>query len=548
MESKFFSKLSQDLYQLLDDTDDYDVIIKVGEKSNTKEFHARSNILKARSPYFKMAFSQNRVSKKDDIYKFVKPNISPIVFEMIIIYVYTGILDLREKAGTDILELLVASDEFLMEELITFVQKYLIENQTEWLQNNFVKVLHTVFQFESCKQLQDYCLESICDDPEPFFNSPNFPTLEKNILLGLLKRDDLSMDEIELWKNLIKWGIAQNSELNGKNVTNLNRWNKSDFLTLKNTLYPFISHIRFFDISSKDFHSKIWPFKTVLPVALFEDIVSFHFTGTQPVKNKLPPRSGKFLTDSKIIRPKHATILANWIQRNDINSKIPKNKYNFNLIYRGSRDGFDINTMRSKCNGQGACVLIIQVKENGTIIGGYNPLDWNYVNNCNCEYGYYNNSRGIRRRAFDDDVYCNGRYCNNCGGYYNGGYCNNCGINGRYCNNCGGYYNGGYCNNCGINGGYCNNCGGYHNSWADTKESFIFSLDDGKDLKKVKISRVINNNYAIYNSNIALNFGNSDLIINGNSGTCNQCHYESSILDTNNFSIEEMEIFKFCQG
>ena len=92
---------------------------------------------------------------------------------------YTGILDLRKKAGTDILGLLVASDELLMEELIIFVQKYLIENQTEWLQNNFIKVLHTVFQFESCESLQDYCLESICEDPEPFFNSPEFFTLEK---------------------------------------------------------------------------------------------------------------------------------------------------------------------------------------------------------------------------------------------------------------------------------------------------------------------------------------------------------------------------------
>jgi hypothetical protein len=294
---------------------------------------------------------------------------------------YTGILDLRKKAGTDILELLVASDELLMKELIISVQKYLIKNQTIWLKNNFVRVLHTVFQFESCKQLQDYCLEFICEDPEPFFNSPKFPTLEKNILLGLIKRDDLLIDEIELWNNLIKWGIAQSSELNGKNVANLNRWNTRDFLTLKNTLDPFISHIRYFNISPNDFHSKIWPFKAVLPEALFEDIVSFYFSVTHPVKNKLPPRNGKIFVDSIIIKPKHAVILANWIQRNDVNARIPKNKYNFNLIYRGSRDGFHIDTMRRGCNGQGACIVIVKVKESGTIIGGYNPLGWAYYNN-----------------------------------------------------------------------------------------------------------------------------------------------------------------------
>ncbi|CAI2201949.1 13243_t:CDS:2, partial [Funneliformis geosporum] len=142
-------------------------------------FNAHSNILRARSPYFKRALSQNWVTKKNDMNNFTKPNISPIVFEMIIRFIYTGVLDLRKQTGSDILDLLVASDELLIEELITFVQKYLIDNQVKWLQQNFVKVLHTVFLLESCKELQNYCLETICDDPEPFFNSPNFPSLEK---------------------------------------------------------------------------------------------------------------------------------------------------------------------------------------------------------------------------------------------------------------------------------------------------------------------------------------------------------------------------------
>jgi hypothetical protein len=400
---------------------------------------------------------------------------------------YTGILELREKASSDILELLIASDELLIQELVTFIQKYLIENQSEWLQNNFVKVLHTVFQFESCKQLQDYCLESIGEDPETFFNSPKFPTLEKNILFELLKRDDLSIDEIELWNNLVKWGIAQNSELNEKNVTNLNSWNTRDFLTLKNTIDPFISHIRYFNISSKDFHSKIWPFKTLLPEALFEDIVSFYFAGTQPENNMLPPRNGKLPIDSIIIKSKHAAILANWTQRNDANARIPKDKYNFDLIYRGSRDGFGINTMRNNCNGQGECIVVIKIRENGTIIGGYNPLGWNY---------YDDDS------SSDDDYRHRRRRRNN------------------------------------------------QNYWKNTTESFIFSLGDGKDLKKFKISRVTNESYAIYepnHTNTALNFGNSDLVIKGTNGTCDLSYYESNILDTNNFSIEEMEIFSFYQ-
>jgi hypothetical protein len=76
-------------------------------------------------------------------------------------------------------------------------------------------------------------------------------------------------------------------------------------------------------------------------------------------------------------------------------------------------------------------------------------------------------------------------------------------------------------------------------------------LDNGKSYKKVKISRVINKDYAIYesnNANTVLNFGNGDLVINGKNGSCNKKYYESNILDMNNFSIEEMEIFKFYQS
>ncbi|CAI2195324.1 12137_t:CDS:1, partial [Funneliformis geosporum] len=61
------------------------------------------------------------------------------------------------------------------------------------------------------------------------------------------------------------------------------------------------------------------------------------------------------------------------------------------------------------------------------------------------------------------------------------------------------------------------------------------------------ISRVQSSGNAMYESryqNFALNFGNSDLVINNNAGSCNQCYYESTILDTNNFTIEEMEIFR----
>ena len=84
MASKFHANLSQNLLLMLNDSDDHNVIIQAGENTNTKEFRAHSNILRARSPYFKSALSTKWITKKNDMIEFKKPNVNPTVFEMIL--------------------------------------------------------------------------------------------------------------------------------------------------------------------------------------------------------------------------------------------------------------------------------------------------------------------------------------------------------------------------------------------------------------------------------------------------------------------------------
>ncbi|CAI2185651.1 9169_t:CDS:2, partial [Funneliformis geosporum] len=231
------------------------------------------------------------------------------------------------------------------------------------------------FQLETCKQLQDYCLKLIRKDPEPFLRS-NYSSLNGSVIFGLLKSEDLLIEEIELWNYLIRWGIIQ-TELREKDMVDLSDWNEKDFIVLENTLNQFIVHIRFFEISSKDFNDKVRPFKKVIPEELFEDILSFHLANAKPRQMILAPRGGKVEIESSIINPNHAAILASWIHRIKANARILKdNKYSFDLIYRESK-GQDINTIRNKCNNKGACILIIKIKEKDTIIGGYNPVGWN---------------------------------------------------------------------------------------------------------------------------------------------------------------------------
>ena len=130
--------------------------------------------------------------------------------------------------------MLVASDELLIEELIKPIQNYLIKKQSNWVQQNFVSILHSVFKLASCKKLQDFCFEFICKDPQQFITSKSFSLLDKDILFGLFKYDDFQIEEVVAWDSLIKWGIKQAPELENKN--NKDEWTEKNYEDLKNIL------------------------------------------------------------------------------------------------------------------------------------------------------------------------------------------------------------------------------------------------------------------------------------------------------------------------
>ena len=67
---------------MLNNAEDRDVIIRVGENNNTKEFRAHSSILIGRSTYFKNELSS--INKKDDTFELNIPNINPNIFEIIL--------------------------------------------------------------------------------------------------------------------------------------------------------------------------------------------------------------------------------------------------------------------------------------------------------------------------------------------------------------------------------------------------------------------------------------------------------------------------------
>jgi hypothetical protein len=86
-DDKFLSKLSQNLLEILEDNEFYDITIEVGNDPYVKIFRAHMIILNYRSSYLRRILSTINVNNKknDGILAHIKlPNISPEIFQMIL--------------------------------------------------------------------------------------------------------------------------------------------------------------------------------------------------------------------------------------------------------------------------------------------------------------------------------------------------------------------------------------------------------------------------------------------------------------------------------
>ncbi|GES81088.1 BTB/POZ domain-containing protein [Rhizophagus clarus] len=347
----------------------YDVVIQAGEENN--EIYAHSVVLCCQSNYFNTAFSDNWAERKDGKFMLKKPNISQHILEIIIRYLYCGQLDLSVESASDILKLLIATEELGLNVLTEYIQEFLIENQNELLHNNPIEILEVVFQYEAFTKFKDNLLKIICQKPKILFGTDKILSLPAQILESLIKRNDLALDEIEVWDNLIKWAHAQHPTIS----EDPSKWTKDELTLMERILLKFIPLIRFHDITSRVYYNKVMPYEDLLPKKLRLEIMKFYLTSNLELIELLPSRSFFGTIDSVIISAKHLVIFSGWIDKKEaVLKEVP---YEFNLIFRASRDGNTAANFHDKCDGKGANIVVTKIKGTNQIVGGYNPLDWN---------------------------------------------------------------------------------------------------------------------------------------------------------------------------
>ncbi|RHZ75079.1 hypothetical protein Glove_217g277 [Diversispora epigaea] len=377
MTFKFLEKLSQDFSELLNDKKECNVIIQVDKELNKKDFTSHSAILRYRSSYFNKELT-NILPDDNHIKTITKPNISAQLFEIIIKYIYCGIIDSENMDARTMYELMIVVNELEFEELSKKLEDYLIESKAAWLRTHFSFVYyHTIFKNYKFKNLKKFCNNIIVKHPNIIFESAEFTTLHESALVSVLKRDDLHMKESEIWDYVIEWGIAQNPMLPRK----LEEWSHEDFMTLKATLQQCLPLIRYFHISIQD----LIPFYKILDKQLWDDLLKHFIIPDQPVNSIIrPPRLvlAKELIEpvnesfSTIINEEHSAMISSWIDKRTTNYFSSNNPYEFQLILRGSKDGFAPITFWDICHGHANTIVVTKVEGTDEIIGGFNPLAW----------------------------------------------------------------------------------------------------------------------------------------------------------------------------
>jgi hypothetical protein len=84
MSTNFYKEIIDNYKELYETKEGYDAKIYAGEKSNIKEFHVHSFILKTQSKFFKTSFTE--VVQKKDGYFILNSNISPKIFDILLRY------------------------------------------------------------------------------------------------------------------------------------------------------------------------------------------------------------------------------------------------------------------------------------------------------------------------------------------------------------------------------------------------------------------------------------------------------------------------------
>ena len=75
---------------------------------------------------------------------------------------YCGNVNLTNLQFSEILDLLLPSDELGLQPLVTYIQEILIKNHHNFIIENIIEIIELTYQKKFINKLWDFCIQEIC--------------------------------------------------------------------------------------------------------------------------------------------------------------------------------------------------------------------------------------------------------------------------------------------------------------------------------------------------------------------------------------------------
>ncbi|CAG8579733.1 484_t:CDS:1 [Ambispora leptoticha] len=265
----------------------------------------------------------------------------------------------------DMFAVLKAADELLMQDLIDFVGD---EIEDDWIKENVDVAIQSVMQYPLWKSLRTRCFRVFCIDTGDFLQSNSLSLVDEKFLRNLLKRETLSVTEIEIWDGLVRWVRGQMEDL----PDNIKKWSKNQMNEFADIIEKFLPLVKFREISRQDITDRVLPYKNIFPYKIRQTILDLMYYSPNVLF-----ASPRFMDSSAILAPEEIAQVLSWIDDGELGSvqvyELNEIPYYVRLLIRGSRDGFESKTFTKKCLNKKNCILVLRISETSEIIGGYAP-------------------------------------------------------------------------------------------------------------------------------------------------------------------------------
>src|ERR1051325_8888822 len=102
-------------------------------------------------------------------------------------YIYGGIFSSKEHDISNIIKILVTANELGLQDLVIYLQSFLIEKKANWIEQNFGLIYQTSFENENFVELRKHCTDLISKKPDKIFNLANFSSIPEKLLVSLIQ-------------------------------------------------------------------------------------------------------------------------------------------------------------------------------------------------------------------------------------------------------------------------------------------------------------------------------------------------------------------------